>query len=72
MRSVSALDLTSPFLRTVHVGLMLLLPAILQQSTAFQSDATLGTGLEWLTIGSILVPAVLLIVLVYFGSESYE
>lgn len=51
---------------------MLFLATLLQQSAAFQSGATLGTGLEWLTIGSILVPAVLLIVLVYFGSESYE
>lgn len=46
---------------------MLLLSTLLQRSAAFQPDAPLGTGLEWLTISAVVVPAVLLVVLVYVG-----
>lgn len=42
---------------------------VLQRSGAFQSGAPAGTGLEWLTIASVLVPAVLLVFLVYLGSQ---
>ncbi|MFB6273244.1 MAG: hypothetical protein ABEL51_10160 [Salinibacter sp.] len=42
---------------------------ISQTSAAFDATAPTGTGLEWLTVGSILVPAVLLVVLVYLGAE---
>lgn len=46
---------------------MFLLSMLLQRSAAFQSDAPLGTGLEWLTIAAVAVPAVLLVVLVYLS-----
>lgn len=42
---------------------------VLQRSGAFRAGAPAGTGLEWLTIASVLVPAVLLVVLVYLGSQ---
>jgi len=48
---------------------MILAASILQTSTSFQANAPVGTGLEWLTLGSILIPAVLLVVLVYWGAQ---
>lgn len=48
---------------------MLLATTMLPTGTAFQASAPVGTGLEWLTIGSILIPAVLLVVLVYWGAQ---
>jgi hypothetical protein len=41
-----------------------------QSSVLFDAAAPAGTGLEWLTVGSILIPAVLLVVLVYVGAEN--
>jgi hypothetical protein len=38
------------------------------QST-FVTDAPLGTGLEWMTIASVIVPAVLIVVLTYLGRQ---
>lgn len=50
--------------------LLTLLLALQQGPGRFtQSNAPSGTGDEWLTIFSVLVPAVLLIVLVYLGSR---
>lgn len=46
-----------------------LLATVLQRSAAFQPNAPVGTGLEWLTLGAVLVPAVLLVVLVYLGRQ---
>ncbi len=43
-----------------------LLP-LLQASSSMQSMAT---GLEWMPIASVIVPAVLLAVLVYIGSQT--
>ena len=43
-------------------------PALLfpvQQAEAHAS----GTGLEWMVIASVLLPAVLLLVLIYLGSK---
>ena len=43
---------------------------LIQQRTAFGIDAPHGTGLEWMTVGAIVVPALLLIVLVYLGQQT--
>jgi len=48
---------------------MTLAATILQASASFQANAPAGTGLEWLTLGSILIPAVLLVFLVYWGAQ---
>ena len=48
---------------------MMLATVILQESASFQANAPVGTGLEWLTLGSVLVPAVLLVFLVYWGAQ---
>ena len=48
---------------------MMLATVILQESASFQAKAPVGTGLEWLTLGSVLVPAVLLVFLVYWGAQ---
>ncbi len=43
--------------------------ATLAQRAPFASDAPAGIGLEWMTIAAIVVPAVLLIALVYVGND---
>jgi hypothetical protein len=43
---------------------------LMQQSAAFGPNAPLGTGLEWMTIGAVLLPALLLVVLVYLGNQN--
>lgn len=48
---------------------MIVAAALLQNSASFQAHAPVGTGLEWLTLGSILIPAVLLVFLVYWGAQ---
>ena len=48
---------------------MILAASILQKTISFQANAPVGTGLEWLTVGSVLLPAVLLVVLVYWGEQ---
>ena len=48
---------------------MMLAIVILQRSASFQANAPVGTELEWLTLSSILVPAVLLVFLVYWGAQ---
>ena len=48
---------------------MMLAATVLQASTSFQANAPVGTGLEWMTLGAILVPALLLVVLVYWGAQ---
>jgi hypothetical protein len=47
-----------------------LLTAVLLQSTSTFTAEAHGTGLEWMTIASVVVPAVLLVVLIYLGSKS--
>jgi|APHM01.1.fsa_nt_gi hypothetical protein len=42
---------------------------LLQQSVGFGSGAPLGTGLEWMTLAALLIPALILVVLVYVGAE---
>jgi hypothetical protein len=44
--------------------------AILQRAAAFIPEAPLGTGLEWMTIAAIVLPALVLILLVYAGQEN--
>ena len=52
-------------------GMSLLLPLrLLQRAAAFGSDAPLGTGLEWMTVAAVVLPAALLVVLVYVGSQN--
>ena len=48
---------------------MMLATVILQEAASFQASAPIGTGLEWLTLSSVLVPAVLLVFLVYWGAQ---
>lgn len=43
--------------------------SVLPQAT-FTPEAPHGTGLEWLTLMSVLVPAVVVIALVYWGSKN--
>jgi hypothetical protein len=50
-------------------GTSLLLTPLLQRVAAFGPDAPLGTGLEWMTVAAVVLPAVLLVVLVYVGSR---
>lgn len=45
------------------------LPLLLQRTAGFQTGAPHGTGLEWMTVGSVVVPALLLILFVYLGTE---
>lgn len=46
-------------------------PALTAQvTTSSFSEEALGTGLEWMTIAAVVVPAVLCVVLVYLGSKS--
>ncbi|MFO8098229.1 MAG: hypothetical protein R6T83_01245 [Salinibacter sp.] len=40
-----------------------------QQSAAFVADAPTGTGLEWMTLAAVIVPALVLVALVYAGSH---
>lgn len=50
-------------------SILIVLSTVLQRGAGFQTDAPAGTGLEWLTVASVLVPAVLLVFLVYLGSQ---
>lgn len=40
---------------------------LLQKTATYAPDAPLGTGLEWMTVAALLVPALLLVGLVYLG-----
>jgi len=51
----------------IPLALLLALSTILQRSSSFGADAPLGTSLEWMTIAAVVLPAVLLVVLVYVG-----
>lgn len=48
---------------------MMLAVTLLQNAATFQANAPAGTGLEWLTVGSVLAPAVVLVALVYWGAQ---
>lgn len=48
------------------LSLALLFP-VAQRTALFATEAPSGTGLEWLTVGSLVVPAILLIVLIMLG-----
>lgn len=48
---------------------MMLLVALLQRAASFQANAPAGTGIEWLPLAAVLVPAVLLVMLVYWGAN---
>jgi hypothetical protein len=52
-----------------NLKLMYLYLVLLRQSVAFGVNAPSGTGLEWMTLAALLIPAVLLVVLVYVGAE---
>jgi hypothetical protein len=49
--------------------LTLLLNRLPQRSTAFVADAPAGIGLEWMTIAAVVVPALVLVGLVYAGAQ---
>jgi hypothetical protein len=38
-----------------------------QRAAAFGVDAPLGTGLEWMTVAAVVLPALVLVVLAYLG-----
>lgn len=43
---------------------------LLQQSTPIRANASsVGTGLEWMTLASVLIPALILIFLVYLDGR---
>jgi hypothetical protein len=44
--------------------------AVLQRTAAFVPEAPLGTGLEWMAIAAVLLPALLLVLLVYAGQRN--
>lgn len=49
------------------------LPTLLsfvQRAAEFGVGAPRGTGLEWMTISAVVVPALLVMLLVYVGSRS--
>lgn len=48
---------------------MVLLLVALRQVAELESSAPVGTGLEWMTVGSVVIPAVLLIFLIYAGIQ---
>jgi len=48
---------------------MMLVLALLQRAASFQANAPVGTGIEWLTLAALFVPAVLLVMLVYWGAS---
>jgi hypothetical protein len=41
----------------------------LQTDAAFLTEAPLGTGLEWMTVAAVVLPALVLIALVYAVRE---
>jgi len=45
----------------------IVLSQLLQRTVSFGADAPLGTSLEWMTVAAVVLPAVLLVVLVYVG-----
>ncbi len=51
----------------LHATLTTLL-ALLQEAPSTYASAP--TGLEWMVVGSIVVPAVLLVAIIYLGSKS--
>ena len=42
---------------------------VLQRTAEFGPGAPSGTGLEWMALAALLLPALLLIVLVYLGAD---
>lgn len=52
----------------MHATLLMLLGR-LQQGADFLPEATLGTGLEWMVLSSVILPALVLILLVYLGPQ---
>jgi len=40
-----------------------------QKTALFGVEAPSGTGLEWMTVAALVVPAILLVVLVYVGQK---
>ena len=46
------------------------IPVLLQRTASFQANAPVGTGIEWLTLAALFVPAVLLVGLVYWGAQN--
>ena len=54
-------------------GMMTLLAGLStfpQRIAAFGVDAPLGTGLEWMTVAAVVLPALVLVILVYLGPSN--
>jgi len=56
-------------LHTMTLAALIVLSQLLQRTVRFGADAPLGTSLEWMTIAAVVLPAVLLVVLVYVGQR---
>jgi len=56
-------------LPTMPLAALIVLSQLLQRTVRFGADAPLGTSLEWMTIAAVVLPAVLLVVLVYVGQR---
>lgn len=48
---------------------MLELTLLLQSTTSSFNTAATGTGLEWMTIMSVVAPAVVLVAILYAGTK---
>lgn len=49
--------------------LLTILLGLLQQEAVFEMDAAHGTDLEWMVLGSIVLPAIAIVMLVYLGRK---
>ena len=59
----------SPYIQSLHVSMLLTLLFLTLQAAPFAADAPSGTGLEWMTLSSVVIPALLLAFLVYQGNK---
>ena len=58
-----------PVTTSLLSALLVLATSVPQRPGAFLPDAPSGTGLEWMTIMSVVVPALVIIGLVWAGSK---
>jgi hypothetical protein len=58
-----------PVTTSLLSALLVLATSVPQRPGAFLPDAPSGTGLEWMTIMSVVVPALVVIGLVWAGSK---
>jgi len=65
--SIDRVRYESPQPTFVMMTLLAGLSPLLQRASAFGVDAPLGTGLEWMTVAAVVLPALVLVVLAYLG-----